>query len=52
LKYKINFIRVKLKRKNNLIKVPDKTIKRMRIKIEIKNTDKFFLSNGEIEKKN
>jgi hypothetical protein len=43
---------VKLKRKNNLIKVPDKKIKKIRIKIEMKNTDKFFLSKGEIEKKN
>jgi hypothetical protein len=42
---------MKLKIKNNLIKVPDKTIKRMRIKIEIKNTNKFFYRMVKLKRK-
>jgi hypothetical protein len=55
LKCIINFIfdwRVKLKRKINSTKVPKK-IKRIRIKIEIKNKTKTnFWLNGKIKKKN
>jgi hypothetical protein len=42
---------IKLKRKINLTKGRNKTIKEMRIKIEIKNKI-IFLLNGKIKKKN
>jgi hypothetical protein len=42
LKYKINFIRVKFKRKGNITKIK-KTIKKMRIKIEMRKKNKFFI---------
>jgi hypothetical protein len=41
---------VKLKRKNNLIKVPDKTIKRMRTKLKNKKTYHKLGLNNEIKK--